>query len=133
VANFFHDEVVGYGFVASQWAPINQQLRVEVGESLFYRYKGWTDPQHRRKHLSHARGRINSTLFDGCDATRMVSYVDVHNYPSKLHHTQIKPITLGYCGYVTWRGRVYPFTQRKTRDAGFALVRDTGGQIQVPD
>ena len=123
VANFYHGELVGYGFVASAWAPVTRQLRVAVEQDLFYRYKGWTHPDHRRRYLSHARGRLNSSLFPGSDSSRMVSYVDTHNYASKLHHADIQPVRLGYAGYVTLFGRQIPFTTPRCRASGFQLSR----------
>ena len=130
VANFFRGELVGYGFVASAWAPVTRQLRVEIDQALFYRYKGWTHPEHRRQYLSHARGRLNSALFPDSDPSRMVSYVDTHNYASKLHHAEIHPVHLGYAGYVTLFGRQIPFTTPGCRARGFQLSRIEAAQPQ---
>ncbi len=123
VANFHDEELVGYGFVARQRAPVTEQLDIVVGDKLLYRYKGWTHPDHRRKHLSHSRGRINRTLFPLTEGMRTVSYVAVHNLPSKLTHVDVHPVRLGYCGFIQLFGRELPFTGRVPRRYGFQLVR----------
>ncbi len=123
VANFYNGELVGYGFVTRSRAPVTDQLEVLIDDHLRYRYKGWTHPAHRRKHLSHARGRINSTLFPMSDGHRMVSYVDSHNFASRLKHPDVHPVRLGYAGYVTFFGEQYPFTGRIPRRFGFELRR----------
>jgi hypothetical protein len=123
VANFFHDQLVGYGFVTQVGAPVTDQLEVVIDDRLIYRYKGWTHPDHRRKHLSHARGRLNRQLFPLTNGRRTIDYVAVHNLASKLKHADVHPEWLGYCGYVRLFGREYPFTQRAPRRSGFRLVR----------
>lgn len=123
VANFYHGELVGYGFVTCVGAPATSQLQVAIDDRLVYRYKGWTHPGHRRKHLSHARGRLNRQFFPLTDGRRTVAFVDVANLPAKLKHADIHPVRLGYCGYVRIGGREFPFTQRGPRRFGFRLVR----------
>lgn len=128
VANFFGDELVGYGFVTVKGAPVTDQLEVVIDDRLVYRYKGWTHPEHRRKHLSHARGRLNRQFFDLTDGRRSVDYVAVHNHASKLKHADVHPVRLGYCGFIRLLGREYPFTNRVPRRFGFRLVRRTGAR-----
>ena len=123
VANFFEGELVGYGFVTQRNAPVTDQLQVVVGNNLVYRYKGWTHPDHRRKRLSYARGRLNRLVFPLRDGRRTVSYVATHNFASKLNPSVIHPVFLGYCGYIRWFGQEYPFTLRTPRRFGFRLVR----------
>lgn len=123
VANFFDDELVGYGFVTQTRARVTEQIDVVVDERLVYRYKGWTHPEHRRKKLSFARGRLNKHLFPLTDGRRTVSYVDTHNFASKLHSKKIHPISIGHCGYFEILGREYPFTFRTPRRFGFRLER----------
>ena len=123
VGNFFGDELVGFGFVTRSRAPVTDQIDVVIDDWLVYRYKGWTHPDHRRKHLSHARGRINRTLFPMGPGMRTVSYVAVHNLASKLHHADVRPVRLGYCGHLRLFGRDYPFTGRVPRRFGFRFER----------
>lgn len=123
VANFCGDQLVGYGFVARQRAPVTDQVEVSVDDRLVYRYKAWTHPEHRRKHLSHARGRINKTLFPLKAGGRTVSYVETHNYASRLHRAGIHPQSVGHCGYLRLFGREFPFTMPGPKRAGFRLVR----------
>ncbi len=123
VANFFNGELVGYGFVSKVGAPVTDQLEVVIGDRLIYRYKGWTHPDHRRKHLSHARGRLNRQFFALTGGRRTVDYVAAHNLASKLKHADIHTERLGYCGYVRLFGREYPFTQAGPRRFGFRLAR----------
>ncbi len=127
VANFFNDELVGYGFVTKGRAPATDQLDVMIDDRLVYRYKGWTHPGHRRKHLSHARGRLNRQFFPLTDGRRTVDFVAVHNLESKLKHADLHPVRLGYCGFVRLFGREYPFTQRVPRIFGFRLARRQAG------
>jgi len=130
VANFFNGELVGYGFVTKVGAPVTDQLEVVIDDRLIYRYKGWTHPDHRRKHLSHARGRLNRQFFPLTDGRRTVDYVAVHNLASKLKHPDIHPVRLGYCGFVRLFGCEHPFTQRVPRRFGFRLARrHRGGDI----
>ena len=123
VGNFHQDELVGHGFVTRERAPVTDQLEVVVDDWLLYRYKGWTHPDHRRRHLSHARGRMNRHLFPMREGMRTVDYVAVHNLPSKLKHADLHPVRLGYCGYVRILGAEYPFTGRVPRRFGFRLQR----------
>ena len=123
VGNFYEGRLVGHGFVARQRAPVTDQLQVVVDDWLIYRYKGWTHPEHRRKYLSHARGRMNRELFPLRQGMRTVDYVAVHNLPSKYKHADLHPVRLGYCGYVRLFGREYPFTTRVPRRYGFRLER----------
>jgi hypothetical protein len=114
---------VGYGFVALRRAPLTDQLEIVVDERLDYRYKGWTHPNHRRKHLSHARARLSRKLYPLTAGRRSVSYVAVHNLPSRLQHRDLKPVRVGYCGYVRVFGREYPFTHRIVKRIGFRIQR----------
>lgn len=123
VANFHHDELVGYGFVARHRAPVTDQIDVVVDDRLVYRYKAWTHPEHRRRHLSHARGRINRTLFPLAPGQRTVSYVETHNYASKLHREDIRPVPVGHAGFIRLLGREMPFTLAGPKRAGFRLAR----------
>jgi hypothetical protein len=123
VANFHHGDLVGYGFVARERAPVTGQVDVLVSDRLVYRYKAWTHPDHRRQHLSFARGRINKTLFPLQPGQRTVSYVETHNYASRLHRPELRPEDVGYCGIVRFGGREFPFTLPGPRRAGFRLVR----------
>lgn len=123
VANFHHGELVGYGFVARERAPVTEQIDVSVEDRLVYRYKAWTHPEHRRKHLSHARGRLNKTLFPLKAGGRTVSYVETHNYASRLNRADVRPESVGHCGYFRWFGREWPFTLPGPKRAGFRLIR----------
>lgn len=126
VANYYFGKLVGYGFVTRERAPVTGQVQVVVDHRLVYRYKGWTHPEHRRKHLSHARGRINSRVFPLQPGQRMVSYVATHNFASKLKHRDVHPVRIGFCGYVRLFGREYPFTHRIPRRFGFRLEKAGG-------
>jgi len=123
VVNFFHGDLVGYGFVTRCFAPVTDQVGVRIGAALHYRYKGWTHPEHRRKHLSHARGRLNSRLFPRQEGQRMVSYVEAHNFASRLTHADVRPTFLGLCVIVRVLGREYPINSLAAVRAGFELVR----------
>ena len=123
VANFYNGALVGYGFVTRTRAPVTEQIDVVIDDRLAYRYKGWTHPEHRRKHLSHARGRINRRLFNLTAGQRMVSYVDSFNPTARQTHSDVHPIRLGIAGFVTLFGREYPFTGRIPRRYGFRLQR----------
>jgi len=123
VANFYEGSLVGYGFVTRCFAPVTEQIGVSINSTLQYRYKGWTHPEHRRKHLSHARGRINSRLFPRQPGQRMVSYVEAHNFASRLPHADVHPIFLGTCLIVRLLGREFPISSPAARRAGFELVR----------
>lgn len=132
VANFFEGSLVGYGFVTRSCAPVTEQVDVKIGPALQYRYKGWTHPEHRRKHLSHARGRLNSRLFPNQARQRMVSYVEAHNFASRLTHAAVHPTFLGLCLIVRVFGREFPINSPAARRAGFELFRrDRVGPIGV--
>ncbi|MEM9622136.1 MAG: hypothetical protein AAF993_10835 [Pseudomonadota bacterium] len=122
VANFFADDLVGYGFVTASQAPLNGQVSVRVNNHLLYRYKGWTHPDHRRRHLSHARGRLNSKLFPHQPGQRMVSYVEAQNLPARLTHTDVHPVRLGYCAIVRLLGRSIIYNSRTATRFGFRLI-----------
>ena len=122
VGNFFGDDLVGYGFVTRSYAPVTEQVAVEIDDSLLYRYKGWTHPEHRRKYLSHARGRLNQTLFDRSAGQKMVSYVEAQNFASRLNHKDVHPQHLGWCGIVKLFGREWSFNTNSTVKHGFRLV-----------
>lgn len=123
IANFFHGQLVGYGFVALQRAPLTNQLDIVVTDKLEYRYKGWTHPDHRRKHLSHSRARLSRKLYPLAPGHRSVSYVATHNLASRLTRPELHPIRLGYCGYVRLFGTELPFTHRIPRRFGFSIER----------
>jgi len=122
VANFYHGDLVGYGFVTRCFAAVTKQIGVRVGAGLQYRYKGWTHPAHRRKHLSHARGRLNSRLFPQTPGQCMVSYVEAHNFASRLTHADVRPIFLGCCLIVSVLGREYPINSPSAKRFGLELV-----------
>lgn len=123
VANFYNGELVGYGFVTRCFAAVTDQVAIRISGGLQYRYKGWTHPEHRRKHLSHARGRLNSRLFPEAAGQRMVSYVEAQNFASRLTHADVHPTRLGVCFILRILGREYPINSRAARRAGFELVR----------
>lgn len=125
VANFFQNELVGYGFVTQSYAPVTDQTAVKIDERLLYRYKGWTHPAHRRNHLSHARGRINSRLFPKQQGQHMVSYVEVQNFPSRLKHADVHPVCLGYSMILRVFGKEYLFNSPIAKRYGFQLVPRT--------
>jgi len=123
VANFFKGDLVGYGFVSRSLAPVTPQVYARISGGLQYRYKGWTHPQHRRKHLSHARGRLNSQLFPEDQAPKMISYVAVQNFASRLTHKEVRPESVGLCGIVRIFGTDYVFHGPGVKSAGFELIR----------
>ncbi len=123
VANFYHRELVGYGFVTRSHAAVTDQVGVIVSNGIQYRYKGWTHPEHRRKYLSHARGRLNSCLYRDDPQPRMVSYVDAQNFPSRLTHADVHQSSLGVCLIVRLFGREIPINSQRAKRAGFKLVR----------
>lgn len=123
VANYFHNKLVGYVFVARRQAPLSGQLEVRLSNRLIYRYKAWTHPNHRRKHLSMARGRLNKTLFPLEPGQRTVAYVDTTNFASKLVRPEIQPEKIGYCGYVVLAGREIAFNGAGPVRHGFKLQR----------
>jgi len=123
VANFFHDKLVGYVFVTRSTAPLSGQLEVSIDDRLVYRYKAWTHQDHRRKHLSMARGRLNKTLFPLNPGQRTVSYVDTTNFPSRLVRPEIHPRAIGYSGYVVIAGREIPFNTPGVKAHGFRIQR----------
>lgn len=123
VANFFNGELVGYGFVTKVGAPATRQLDVVIDDRLIYRYKGWTHPDHRRRHLSHARGRLNRQFFPLTGGRRTADFVAVDNRASKLKHADVHPTRLGYCGFVKLLGHELPFTTLGPRRFGFRLAR----------
>ena len=133
VANFYQapshyespKQLVGYGFVTTCYAPVTDQVAVKIDANLRYRYKGWTHEKHRRKYLSHARGRLNSTLFPMEDGCRMVSYADVHNYASRLNRKDVKPTDIGWCLICRLFGRDLIYTSKPVRKVGFQLVKRT--------
>jgi hypothetical protein len=127
VANFFNGELVGYGFVTQVGAPATNQLDVVIDDRLIYRYKGWTHPDHRRKHLSHARGRLNRQFFPLTGGRRTVDFVAVDNVASRKKHADVHPTRLGYCGFVRVLGHEFPFTSRGPRRSGFRLARRPQG------
>ncbi len=123
VLNLYNGELAGYGFVTTARARATEQLDVVISDNLVYRYKGWTHPDHRRKHLSLARGSLNKKLFPLGDKRRTVSFVVSHNFKSKLHHRALKPERIGLCGYLRIFGREIPFTLPGPRRHGFRLAR----------
>ncbi|MEM7099662.1 MAG: hypothetical protein AAF541_15455 [Pseudomonadota bacterium] len=126
VANFLdrdgQKQLVGYGFVTTSTAPLTDGVHVKIGPHLRYRYKGWTHPEHRRLYLSHARGRLNQSLFPMDQGQRMVSYIDFHNYPSRFNHAAVKPEEVGYCAIMRWFGSTHCFTSPGARKHGFELT-----------
>ena len=123
VANYFNGELVGYGFVTRSHASVSDQIAVRISNGVQYRYKGWTHPNHRRKHLSHARGRLNSRLFPDDPMPRMISYVEAQNFPSRLTHADVHPSSLGVCLIIRVLGWELPISSRAAKRAGFTLVR----------
>jgi len=122
VINVFNEQLVGYGFIAQSRAPVTDQIEVRVSSKLIYRYKGWTHPEHRRKHLSHARGRLNKQLFFVKGGSHTVSYVETHNHAARANHPDVHPRLIGYCGFIRFAGREYPFNLC-IRTHGFCMVR----------
>lgn len=102
---------------------MTEQLDVVVSDHLYYNYKAWTHPDHRRRHLANDRGRVRRQEKVIPRDKRLVTYVDVNNYPSRLHRPEQHPIFLGHAGYIRLFGYEIPFTGPTPKRFGFSIVR----------
>jgi len=121
IASFFDDRLVGFDFSSTTKAPVTSQLEVLVPAGFSYGYKGWTHPDHRRKKLALRRIQLKSSV-----DYMTIYYIETHNYPSLLRpyrHPSERRQHMGYVGWVTIRGRQYPFASRRAKWIGFEFVR----------
>lgn len=128
IANFRHDELVGFAFVSFTRARASAQLDVLVPKGFQYVYKGWTHPDYRRANLGAARVYLRHGLLRENHGQRGISYVETHNYASLLHgyrHPRERSLLMGFCGSITVFGREIPFNSRRARWVGFEMVRRT--------
>lgn len=121
VASFFGEELVGFDFSSTTEAPVTSQLEIVVPPGFRYGYKGWTHPDHRRKHLSLLRIEAGYTT-----ELAAMYYIETHNYPSLLRpyrYPVARRLHMGYIGWIEFRGRQYPFATRRARWVGIELQK----------
>ncbi len=121
IGNFYHGELVGYAFYATERARVTPQLDVLVPKGFRYGYKGWTHPDHRRKKLNKARAQLNWP-----NPGIPIWYIETHNFQSLLttfRYPAERPVRMGYIGWFTIAGREFPFSTRVARRVGLRLVR----------
>jgi len=121
VASFANDRLVGFDFSSTTKAPVTEQLEVIVPDGFTYGYKGWTHSEHRRKKLSLRRIQLKSSV-----DYMSIYYIETHNYPSLLRpyrYPSERRQHMGYVGWITFRGRQYPFASRLAKWIGFEFVR----------
>ena len=127
VANFFKGQLVGYGFSTRTRAVVTDQIHVTVPDGFRYGYKTWTDPEHRRMHLTRMRGFVRRRENPSDYTETHVWYISTHNYPSLLHgyrHPRERGVRMGFVGYVSVLGRQIPFNSRKANWIGFRFKRN---------
>ena len=125
-ANFFGDELVGFGFICRTRCRASDQLDVLIPPGFRYGYKDWTHPDHRRRNLSRMRGHLRFTTMPRPFEERSISYIETHNYASLLHgyrHPRERGIPMGLCGWFSVFGRQIPFNSRKAKWVGFEFIR----------
>jgi hypothetical protein len=125
-ANFFGDELVGYGFICRTRCRASDQLDVLIPKGFRYSYKDWTHVDHRRKNLSRMRGHVRFTTMPRPFEERSIYYVETDNYASLLHgyrHPRERGLRMGLCGWFSLFGRQIPFSGRKAKWIGFEVVR----------
>jgi len=123
IGSFYCGELVGYSFLSESRSRVNEQLDVIVPTGFSYSYKSWTDPQHRRAHLSSGRLYLSNMAFT--DRKRAFYYVETHNYASLLRSyrpPRERRLHFGYIGWVSWFGRQIPFASRRARWLGVEFV-----------
>ncbi len=136
VANFYHEQLIGFSFSSYVRARVNDQLDVLVPAGFRYGYKAWTHPDHRRHNLSRMRAFVRRRSVPTDHKVRSISYVETHNYASLLHSYRspsLRSIRMGFCGWITFFGRKIPFNSRHARWVGFEFVQkhDSGRRQYV--
>lgn len=133
-ANFFGDELVGFGFICRTRCRASTQIDVLIPQGFRYSYKDWTHPDHRRNNLSRMRGHVRFTTLPRPFEERSVTYVETHNYASLLH-SYLRPrersLRMGLCGWWSLFGHQIPFNSRAAKWVGFEFIRrDDDGRRQ---
>lgn len=133
VANFYHDELVGWTFNARSRTAVTDQLDALVPNGFRCTYYTWTHPDHRQKRLGGLRIHVLRQARIGRALERSIGWVETHNYPSLLRSYRSPPerrINMGYVGWINLFGREIPFNSRRAKWIGFEFVRKERNRVR---
>jgi hypothetical protein len=141
VAAFDGERMIGYvwrALMPTRWAP---HVWVEFSKPYRYGRKGMTLADYRGRHIANALSLFMDRYCLDQGYLHIISMIETHNF-SSIEATKYRPRTfVGFAGYLTWRGRHYPFRTPGVRRHNFRLryvadeqaMLDARPSVDVPD
>ena len=117
-------QVIGYGWRTVKSIEVDQQVKIQFGDKLYYRYKGYVLPEHRGNGLFNLIKSINEqTLIDN-GRTHVFGCIETHNFASLRASLNNGDFTIGYSAYFINRFGLMSWQSRGAKKWGVDVFRD---------
>ena len=123
IAAFENEKIIAYLWRAFSATPHVDGLWVDFGAKYRYGYKAFTHPKYRQQKLQHLVSLLTDPLMIERGYTHGISFIETHNFASRISDARRGSICVGYAGYFKLFGKVLPFRSpgAKTHDFRFFI------------
>jgi len=121
IGYFEQDKVVSYFWCAFGPTPMEAGLWVRFPPCHSYAYKALTLPSHRGRRLQQVLTHASDRALTAEGFTHNIEYIATHNFSQLAASARYGNQTVGYAGYVVWKGRARPFHSRGASAYGFLM------------
>ncbi len=123
IGYFAGGQLVSYYWCAFGATPMEDGWWVRFPAGYAYSYKGLTLPSYRGQHLQHRLTEVNERTQSRRGCHDNIEYIAVHNFASRTSSARSGNRTIGYAGFVRWRGIRRAFHSPGARRLGFRIFR----------
>jgi hypothetical protein len=122
-AAFHHDRMVAYSWRSFTTAPHIEGLSVTFDRPYRYGYRAFTLPEYRGKHLQDELAFVSDAPSIARGYTHGIDFIETHNYASIAQDVRRGHRIVGWAGYFTLFGRIYPFRTPGARRHTFRFTK----------
>lgn len=123
IAIFEQNEIIAYGWIAVEPTPHINGITIVFEKPYRYGFNAFTHPRYRQQNLQHVIALITDPMLIEQGYTKVISFVETHNYPSLMSSFSRGNHRVGYAGYLILFGKFFSFRTRGVREVGFDFYR----------
>lgn len=115
--------LVSYIWRAVESAPDADGIWIKVDKPYNYSYKSYTRPRYRGRRISPVVHLFSDHEMRKLGYEYRAGFVSISNYASLSMGKHMGSRRIGYAGYITLFGRLFPFRTRSVKAIGFEFFR----------
>jgi len=119
IAAYENEKIIAYVWRAFSATPHVDGVWVDFGAKYRYGYKAFTHPAYRQQQLQHLVGLLTDPMMIERGFTHGISFVETHNFASRISDMKRGSVCVGYAGYFRLFGKVLPFRSPGAKKHGF--------------